>query len=210
MARPIWGLVKYAAAIWGAYGLGSFLWRIPGLLGFVGAYMSGDVVNGTPLSLLYVLFWALVELWLVALAWGVVKGSGAARSRLLVILGVLSVYALVRAVLAPPPPESIGVVGLLLSAWFLKDLLMFGVLVSPGAGKAMELGSGQEWAGHAARMTRVGKIAGGWKNVGQWGNTVLVPVVFGSFLLAPFTYAAAGVFFLMVVLPLRPGFSRPG
>ena len=124
MARPSGGVVRLAVGVWGGWVLLNLLWRLPGLVGFFVAVADGRAVGASVFTIPSMLLWVVIDLWLVALAWGVFKGRGAARTRLLVFLGLIWAFVFGQALLGGAPSEAGGVVSILLSPWFLKDLLI--------------------------------------------------------------------------------------
>jgi hypothetical protein len=195
-------IVRYAAAVWGGFGLCWFLWRFPGLIGFIGALAAGRVVDGSALDIPIVIFWALMELILISLAWGVFRRLSPAPTRLLVLLSALLGWGVVRAAVSGAAG---GIVAFLASPWFWKDAVLVTLLLTPMGARAVGPPGRAEWNAHERRMAMARRIGESWRSVGRWDNTILIPVVFGTFLfIAPFTYFARGLFQLVVVLPLRP------
>lgn len=194
-------IVGYAAALWGAFGLMMFLWRLPGLARFVNALSAGNVVNGTRWGILLVTVWALLDIILIVLAWGVFRRSAPARTRLVTLLAILLGWSVVSAALGDGIPQ---VVALLVNPRFLKDVFLVLLLLSPLGLSTVVPVSNADWVSHEIRMDRAKLIGESWTRVGNWDNTILIPVVFGTILLAPFTYLAMGLYMLTVVLPLRP------
>jgi len=189
-------LVRYAAALWGAWGLLFLLWTLPGIFGYVDAITEGRVVDGNLLDIPVMFLFILFNVVLIVLSWGVYRRSAPARTRLMVLLGIVYIRAIVTVALVEGATLPIPVL--------LKDAVLVALLLSPWGASAVRPPTHADWAAHERRVGWGRRIGASWQNVGQWDNTVLIPVIFGSFILAPFTYFAAGLFYVTVVLPLKP------
>ena len=185
-----------------------FLRDLPGRLSYVDAFTTGRVVGGSPLAIPFLIFWTLWDLVLITLAWGVYRRSAPARIRLLVLLAINWLPTIAQVGLFVAGGHAERVASLFPNSWFLSALLkdagLVALLLSPWGASAVQPPTPADWAAHAKRAGLARAIGSSWQRLGRWDNTVLIPVIFGSFLVAPFTWSGAGLFYLTVVLPLKP------
>ncbi len=201
-------VVRWLAGIWALVGLGLFFWNLPGRVGFLDALTGGRVADPGPFAVPLLLFWVLLDLVFITLGWGVFRASSAARFRLLVGLPLVWILTLLPSALQGAG----GMVGTLASTvrspFFLKDLALLVLLLTSPGREATNPPGPADWAAHEGRVARAKRLGESWKSVGRWDNVILIPVALGSFILAPITYLAAGVYYLVGVLPLRPARGR--
>ena len=83
-------------------------------------------------------------------------------------------------------------------------ILLICILCLPGIKKAIPAPPNTYLENHNQRLARFARIKNGWKSLGVYDNIILLPVALLSFIFAPFTYFAAGIYYLVFVLPLKP------
>lgn len=200
---------RYVALLWAVWMALEFLWRIPGKVSYLDALTTGRVVDPGALELPVFLLFQALAIALILLSWEVFRGRAPARIRLVILLPLVWLPSLVTAVVGAGPEGQRGIGALASSPWLWRDALLLVVLLSPLGGKAVSSQPRMEWLEHERRVETAKRIGESWQRLGRWDNVILIPVALGSFLVAPITFLAAGLYYLIAVLPLRPGWRRP-
>lgn len=210
MARNRREVIGLLALAWAGIGAVFFAINLPGRLGYLAAALDGRLLgSGGTLDLTLFFFWIWVEIALMEWGWAVYRGNSVGRNRILWVLPAVWVISILSSVRGGLGAVNANLTDFVTNPWLLKDLAFFGLLLTPMAGDSVRRPGPAERTKHGRRVSRAWDMGHSWRRLGNSNNTVVIPVVFGSIVAAPFTYLAAGLYFLTVVLPLHPGSRSP-
>lgn len=212
MARPSQAPLLRGAAV--AVLATAVILRGPAVLslpGFLQALFGGHIpltfggVEGVILffASLAVLLWKIsVGLGLLRLELGArIPAVGATLVDLL-LMGYLATRAWLSAAITGPQ-------GIWLPIALIVALVNVGTLVVLYASLGKAPGSPQKRdPGHEGRMRTFRRIRDGWRNLGRGSGFTVVNLTPVTFLVAPFYWVVAGVYYMLVVLPLRSWDAR--
>jgi hypothetical protein len=189
-------------------GLVLHLRSVPSWWFFTGAVLNGRDVSSTPIvSRILLLLLPLFLVGKLAYGWALYRLRWSARSLAVGLLGVQACLLLIRSARMilerREGAPSVPIPWLLLSVACI-DLVSILLLYAPGTERAFPAASLQDRKSHQRRMARFAAIRDSWKNLGGFGNTVIVNLALLSWILAPLTYLAAALYYLFAVLPNRP------
>ena len=178
------------------------------LLSFLAPVFSGHVtLDLVGMEILLSLLVAVAILMLkVSLGVGLLRLQAGALRPTAAVAGfelIFIAFGLVRAMTSDVLGPS-GIWVPILVAVVLVDIATISVLTTVTLAEGVTRSGMKAQGGHEARMRHFLRLRDGWKSVGNHPDLVIVNIAPANFVIAPFSWLLAGIFYLFVVLPLKP------